>query len=630
MTNLTNAAASDVDRRDRLFRLLPQVLQMSDVCGGGALQALLRIMTEQADVVEDDIAALLDNWFIETCDDWTIPYIAELVGYKSVFDASQFGDVQTARDHERVRVLAPRREAANTLRYRRRKGTLLVLEEIAHAASGWPARAVECRGNIGAAWHAGFPQRVAGRTLNLHAVRDVARAEGPFDVSWRRTDLRRLASTQTPGLGNPFGILLWAWRLKHYGVRQGEAFVHCSDDVYRRYTFDPFGLDGPLFTLPQRLPYPTQPAGELQVPAPIGRFAFRAHPSDYYGKGRSIYLWRGQSTWGIPVTQIVPADLSHWRCPLQTGQIALDPERGRILCRWDDDERAALLRAHGGQASDLDDDDEPDLWVRYHSGFSADIGGGSYRRILKPPPAPAQHWHIVRNLCADGATIFVELSDALEKWKDLPRPRRVVMEIEDDGTYGLGLHDRHKRRTMHLHVDDELEIRAAPGSRPALVPGEPGCGYEWRFGHKDDKDQPGHGGRVVLNGLRIADLTVVLAESAADVCLSHLTLTPGRTDLRLQNFAGKLSIERSIVGAIESQHVHDGTLAPRVRVADSIIDGVGKPALSVAGTPEQKAYVRLRAERTTLFARRCAFTKSSSLPTPFSPTIWKPCWESVA
>ena len=106
----------------------------------------------------------------------------------------------------------------------------------------------------------------AGTDADLDDVESCyARAGGPFDASWRHTDLRRLASTQTPGRGSPVSIQLWAWRLRPYGVQQGEALVHCSDDVYRRFTFDPFGLDTPLFTLPQPLPQPTQPAGSIQT-----------------------------------------------------------------------------------------------------------------------------------------------------------------------------------------------------------------------------------------------------------------------------------------------------------------------------------------------------------------------------
>ena len=56
---------------------------------GQAARALLQVIGEQVDLVEEDIAQLYDNWFIETCEDWVVPYIADLVGYRPVLDAGE-------------------------------------------------------------------------------------------------------------------------------------------------------------------------------------------------------------------------------------------------------------------------------------------------------------------------------------------------------------------------------------------------------------------------------------------------------------------------------------------------------------------------------------------------------------
>src|SRR5262245_39869096 len=40
------------------------------------LRALLDIAQSQADMVYEDIGHLWDNYFVETCDDWVLPYIA--------------------------------------------------------------------------------------------------------------------------------------------------------------------------------------------------------------------------------------------------------------------------------------------------------------------------------------------------------------------------------------------------------------------------------------------------------------------------------------------------------------------------------------------------------------------------
>ena len=74
---------------DRLQDLLPYVYRKRDAEGGRAMEALLRIVGEQAGVLERDIAGLYDDWFIETCRDWVVPYIGELVGWQQVHDAGE-------------------------------------------------------------------------------------------------------------------------------------------------------------------------------------------------------------------------------------------------------------------------------------------------------------------------------------------------------------------------------------------------------------------------------------------------------------------------------------------------------------------------------------------------------------
>ena len=65
---------------DRLYALLPVVHRMRDADRGYPLRALLRVIAEQVNVVDADIAQLYDNWFIETCQEWVVPYIGDLVG----------------------------------------------------------------------------------------------------------------------------------------------------------------------------------------------------------------------------------------------------------------------------------------------------------------------------------------------------------------------------------------------------------------------------------------------------------------------------------------------------------------------------------------------------------------------
>src|ERR671910_43064 len=134
---------SELDR-DRIYdHLLPMVYRRRDAEVGRPLQSLLRVVEEQVDVLERDIDRLYENWFIETSEDWVVPYIADLVGYRLVHEAGEPGGASTSRERERNRILVPRREVANTVHNRRRKGTLPLLELVAQDVAGWPARALE-------------------------------------------------------------------------------------------------------------------------------------------------------------------------------------------------------------------------------------------------------------------------------------------------------------------------------------------------------------------------------------------------------------------------------------------------------------------------------------------------------
>src|SRR5262247_1992588 len=117
---------------DRLYNLLPAIHRIRDAERGYPLRALLQVIAEQVNVVEDDIAQLYENWFIETCEDWVVPYIGDLIGYQSVNVTDRESDSNAPLN----KILTPRRDVADTIRNRRRKGTLALVEEVAADTSG--------------------------------------------------------------------------------------------------------------------------------------------------------------------------------------------------------------------------------------------------------------------------------------------------------------------------------------------------------------------------------------------------------------------------------------------------------------------------------------------------------------
>src|ERR671932_436736 len=65
--------------KEKLYELLPAIYRQRDIQNGKPLEALLGIIAEQVEVLENDIACLYENHFIETCDEWVVPYIGDLV-----------------------------------------------------------------------------------------------------------------------------------------------------------------------------------------------------------------------------------------------------------------------------------------------------------------------------------------------------------------------------------------------------------------------------------------------------------------------------------------------------------------------------------------------------------------------
>ena len=105
-----------VDTAERLYQLLPAVYRLRDSAQGEPLRALFGLIEKEYGAVELDILGLYENWFIETCQEWVVPYIGDLLGVRSLNAASPG-------------TFSQRAYVAHTVDYRRRKGTVAILEE---------------------------------------------------------------------------------------------------------------------------------------------------------------------------------------------------------------------------------------------------------------------------------------------------------------------------------------------------------------------------------------------------------------------------------------------------------------------------------------------------------------------
>jgi hypothetical protein len=275
---------------DRLYNLLPAIYRVRDAEKGWKLRALLRVIAEQANAIETDITQLYNNWFIETCQDWVIPYIGDLIGYQLVHEAGEPGDVTTEQGRQRNKILISRRDVANTIRARRRKGTLALLEDLSRDVASWPySHAVEFYKLLGITQTTNYRQLNRGRTVNIRDSIALEHIGGPFAQEAHTVDVRRISSHRTPGRYNLPSIGLFVWRLKVYPVEKTEAYD--VEEVPHGYTFSALGNDTQLYTHPNSTTEQSTPVNELNFPNPISRQAFEKHLADYYGKGKSIQIW---------------------------------------------------------------------------------------------------------------------------------------------------------------------------------------------------------------------------------------------------------------------------------------------------------------------------------------------------
>ena len=123
----------------KLWKLLPAVYRTLDQPpeAGPLFEIVDRIGGEFA-TLRRGIDRLWANQSIETCDDWVISYIGDLL-------ATRLVSCLDAR--------AQRVDVAKTIYYRRRSGTLGLLEELAADIAGRDARAVEFFRRLGRTRH---------------------------------------------------------------------------------------------------------------------------------------------------------------------------------------------------------------------------------------------------------------------------------------------------------------------------------------------------------------------------------------------------------------------------------------------------------------------------------------------
>lgn len=586
---MNDSTATGMARADRLYALLPTVHRMRDADQGYPLKALLRVIAEQVDVVEDDIAQLYDNWFIETAQDWAVPYIGELVGYLPVADAGLPADVPAC---ENPRVLVPRREVANQIRNRRAKGTLALLEQLALDVAGWPARAAEFFKLLVRNQHINHLYRQRHRLADLRRMDALDRLDGPFDFIAHNVDVRRIDSHRRPGRFNIPSVGVFVWRLRSLPVTETPAC--CAEDVGPQcYTFSVLGQDAPLFVAPQPETDATHIAEELNLPAAIRRRAFDDDPGAFYGEALSLSI--RADGWGgapgdapVPLAQIVPADLSDWAYRPHANQVAVDPVLGRIAFA------PSQLPRKG-------------VRVSYRYGFPALIGGGEYARPVLEPAGETKLYRV-----GEGDTFDLHrIADALSLWRT-ERPDNAVIELGSSSVYVEPI-------AIELADGQSLQLRAAQRTRPVLRL------IDWQTDLPDALSVTmGEASRIAFDGLLVTgrplriqgrgDAAPLPGVCGAHVAIRHCTLVPGwgidcdctprrpgEASLELNNVRASVVIEHSIVGVLRINEDQVRLDPVPVCISDSIVDATASQRQAIGAPGDGIAHALLTIRDATVF-----------------------------
>lgn len=574
---------------DRLFNLLPVVYRLRDADNGWQLRALLQVMNQQANNLEADIAQLYENWFVETCQEWAVPYIGDLIGYKPGRTGIDSPGPVTAEEELREKFVISRREVANTIRFRRRKGTLAVLAELSQAVADWPARAVEFYKLLLVTQALNFLRLNRGRSADLRDGDALDLLCSPFDEVGHTIDIRRSDSRHNRGFFNISSVGLFVWRLRSYPISYAPAYCYeqAGDNFY---LFSALGNDCSLFTAPVPDTLACAEAALLNVPEPIRRRAFAAKGEDvepgeepgkegYYGKTNSFAIYApgwptADSAQPIPVDCIVPANLSGWKYHPQKNFVAVDPELGRISFP------PRQLPKSG-------------VWVYYHYGFSADLGGGEYSRPISQPETCTTY------RVGSGAE-FSTITLALNKWGQ-EMPANAVIEITDDNVYT-------ESPTISLSKNQYLQIRAVSGKRPVLRL------LDALSNMPDSLSVAGEEGSwFVLDGLVVTGRGIALKADLAGAALRHVTLVPGwgllcncdpshsgEPSLEIEDSVTCVTIQHSILGPIvvlRDQSTLDPVL---LRISDSIIDATHADHLALSDPETGMAFAKLTILRSTV------------------------------
>lgn len=571
---------------ERLYNLLPAIYRIRDAEQGEPLRALLGVVEEEFLAIEQDIAGLYEDLFIETCDEWVIPYIGDLLNVHGVHPVS-------------ARAGSLRSYVANTIAYSRRKGTAAVLEQVARDITGWPAHAVEFFQLLGTTQHLNHLRMDNVRTPDMRDTNNLQLLGGPFETAAYTAEIRSPKTAR--GKYNIPNIGIFLWRMQSYPVDRTTA----REVPGKGYTFDPTGKEIPLFNQPQTEETITHLAEEINVPASLRRLPLynelesrrkelisnKTPKSIYFGKhpvlGLSL-IHEGQSQPDVILPEDIQiCDLTNWGTPpASPGHIraAVDPVLGKLV---------------------LSDSISPkplEVLVSYSYGFSHDVGAGPYTRTDFTHQVLNRQvdWQVGVSKEKTGVgieNIFPDLASAVEEWNEQPEGTVGVIAIMDSRTY----HDELTGEQHSIKIPDGSQLLvvaadwpvieypfvsqrrmgqfAATGLRPHLL-------GDIHINGTAGVDDP-NPGELVLDGILIEGKISVVEGNLGSLQVAHCTLVPENDGIEVSssdnpgksNDTLKLTIKQTICGGIVLSET-----VPGLDLMDCIIGMDGSTAIDAKST----------------------------------------------
>ena len=467
---------------DTLYGLLPAFIRLRDQTdSGGVLQALVSVIAEQAQVVSAGLDQLYDDQFIETCEQWVVPYIGDLIGFTPLQPLGPGKPVAT------------RAEVADTIGYRRRKGTLSMVEQLCSDVTGWPCVAVEYFELMATTQYVRNHVRPDSTSVNVHSPMTAVQIGSAFDVVPRSADVRRIDSGR--GRYNVPNIGLFVWRLQPF-TNIGHPARNLGAN---RYTFDPFGGDVPIVNQPVLIDQTFNLVDRVNLPFFLQRYPLYANVQPYAAAPPNpppvTVLLNGTA---VAPDAVDWCDLTSWMAPtVPVIVVAVDPVLGR------------LVFAAPPTSSDT-------VTVDFTYVFGGEYGGGDYERTV-----PASQVSLEALLSSLAPVAFAEAQ--------LTNASNEIVHISDSDIVVGDL-------TMSPGAD-LLVIQADDGERPVLT------------GNLTISAVAGTS--VTLRGIGIGGTLTVSGVGPATLRLEHCTVR-GTINWSAAGVLGDLVIDHSLCGPLEA------------------------------------------------------------------------------